>query len=112
MEEKFAGMIHEECRKDQLAFAAMTEYAYGIMTSLNSESLSISSACANVKNLGYVPSAKVRLYGEEFEVLSDPFPEAGGIAVHVKATKDSRFCVLQLPATILQSVRRRANQAA
>ena len=37
------------------------------------------------------------LYGEDFEVLSDPFPEAGGVAVHVKATKDSRVCMLVFP---------------
>jgi hypothetical protein len=82
------------------------------MASLNPKSPSVRTICENVKTLGYAPSAKVRLYGEEFEVLSDPFPEAGGIAVRVKATRDSRFCVLQLPATILQSVRGRVDEVA
>lgn len=84
------------------------------MTSHNidSPSPSIVEICANVKRMGYAASSRVRLYGEDFEVLSDPFPEAGGVAVHVKATKDSRIRVLSLPATVLQSVKGRVNEAA
>lgn len=61
--------------------------------------------CASVKRLGYGANQIIRLYGEEFEVISDPFPEAGGIAVTVRTKKDSRIRVLGLPATILQSVK-------
>ena len=74
--------------------------------------ISVSEICADVKNLGYAASGRIRLYGEEFEVISDPFPEADGIAVHVKTKKDSRVRVLQLPATILQSVRGRRTKTA
>ncbi|HKM84675.1 MAG TPA: hypothetical protein VJW96_00605 [Terriglobales bacterium] len=81
------------------------------MTSRNIES-SVLEICANVKRLGYATSSRVRLYGEDFEVLSDPFPEAGGIAVHVKSERDSRICVLRLPATVLQSVKGKASNAA
>ncbi len=66
---------------------------------------STSEVCARVRNLGYAVSGKVRLYGEEFEVVSDPFPEANGIAVRVTSKKDSTIRVLRLPATVLQSVR-------
>src|SRR5450631_1626438 len=76
------------------------------MTSRN-ESPSVLEICAKVKHLGYSASGRVRLYGEDFEVVSDPFPEARGIAVHAKTRKDSTVRVLQLPATVLQSVRRR-----
>ena len=76
------------------------------MTSFSIESPSVLEICANVKRMGYAASSRVRLYGEDFEVLSDPFAEAGGIAVQVKAKKDSRICVLRLPATVLQGVRR------
>ncbi len=75
--------------------------------------ISVSEVCADVKNLGYAASGRIRLYGEDFEVISDPFPEADGIAVRVKTKKDSRIRILQLPATILQSIRgRRAKSAA
>jgi hypothetical protein len=75
------------------------------MASHNLESPSVSEICAHVKHLGYGTSGFIRLYGEEFEVLSDPFPEADGIAVRVKTKKSSAIRVLQLPATVLQGVR-------
>jgi hypothetical protein len=62
--------------------------------------------CAHVKRLGYSISRRVRLYGEDFEVVSDPFPEADGIAVRVTSTNDAKIRVLQIPATVLQSVKR------
>jgi len=68
--------------------------------------------CANVKRMGYAASSRLRLYGEDFEVLSDPFPDAGGVAVKVKAKKDSRVRVLRLPATILQRMRLQTADAA
>jgi len=75
------------------------------MTSHSEEYISIVGICACVKRLGYGASQIVRLYGEEFEVISDPFAEAGGIAISVKTKKDSVPRVLQIPATILQSVK-------
>ena len=51
------------------------------------ETLSIAEVCASVKRLGYGSQQSIRLFGEEFEVTSDPFPEAGGIAVSVKTKK-------------------------
>jgi len=51
------------------------------------ESRSIAEICDSVKRLGYEPAQSTRLYGEEFEVISDPFPEAGGIAVSVRAKR-------------------------
>jgi hypothetical protein len=76
------------------------------MSSRNVKFPSVSEICADVKHLGYSVSKRVRLYGEEFEVVSDPFPEADGIAVRVTTRKDSKIRVLQIPATVLQSVKR------
>ena len=81
------------------------------MTSEN-ESPSVLEMCAHVKRMGYGASSRVRLYGEDFDVLSDPFPEDGGVAVQAKAQKDSRICVLQLPATVIKNVRRGGRSAA
>ncbi len=77
-----------------------------IMTSTNLESLSIEQICASVKRLGYGARQYVRLYGEEFEVVSDPFPASGGIAVSVKTKKGDQVRVIQIPATVLQSVKK------
>jgi hypothetical protein len=61
--------------------------------------------CAGVKRLGYGSKQTVRLYGEEFEVISDPFPEAGGIAVTVRTKRSDSIRVVQLPSTVLQRVK-------
>jgi len=82
------------------------------MTSHSIESSSVFEICANIKRMGYAASSRVRLYGEDFEVLSDPFPEAGGVAVHAKSEKDSRIRVLRLPPTVLQGVKGIVNNAA
>ncbi len=68
---------------------------------------SVVEICARVKHLGYTTSGRVRLYGEEFEVVSEPFPEANGIAVHVKSRKNPNVRVLRLPSTVVQTAKRR-----
>jgi len=73
---------------------------------------SICEICEHVKHLGYANSGRIRLYGEEFEVVSDPFLEDDGIAVRVKSKKNSTVRVLQLPATVVQSVKSRSVKAA
>ena len=45
-------------------------------------------------------------------MISDPFPEADGVAVQVKTEKDTRIRVVRLPATVLQSVKGRVSNAA
>ncbi len=82
------------------------------MTSLNLEPPSISEICDHVKHLGYGVSGRIRLYGEEFEVVSDPFAHDDGIAVHVRTQTDSTIRVLQLPATVVQSVKGQSPKAA
>jgi hypothetical protein len=71
----------------------------------NLEGPSVLDICARVKRLGYTTSGRVRLYGEEFEVVSEPFPRENGIAVEVKSKRDPKVRVLNLPSTVLQSAR-------
>jgi len=66
----------------------------------------VSRICAQVKHLGYAVARRIRLYGEEFEVVSDPFPESDGVAVHVTTKKDPSIRLLRIPITVLQSARR------
>ena len=73
---------------------------------------SVEEACARLKHLGYVASRRVRIYGEEFELLSDPFPQADQIAIRAKAKSDSRSRILRLPVTIMQAGRRQQVTAA
>lgn len=69
------------------------------------QSSSVAEICESVKRLGYAASQNIRLYGEEFEVISDPFPESGGIAVRVRTKRNEEIRLVQLPATVLQSVK-------
>ena len=82
------------------------------MSSHLEQSSSLAEICANVKRLGYGMSQSIRLYGEEYEVVSDPFPEKGGIAVRVKSKTGDAIRVVQLPATVLQSVTRQLKRTA
>jgi hypothetical protein len=67
---------------------------------------SATEICARVKHLGYTTSGLVRLYGEEFEVVSEPFADAEGIAVHAKSRRNPNVRVLRLPSTVVQSAKR------
>lgn len=71
------------------------------------KSSSIIDVCDRVKHLGYKISGRVRLYGEEYEVVSDPFLEADHVAVRVKSAKNPTERVLHLPATVVQSAKSR-----
>ena len=73
---------------------------------------SVEEACARIKQLGYVASRRVRIYGEEFELLSDPFPQADQIAIRAKAKSDSSVRILRLPVTIVPGGRRQQVTAA
>ena len=57
--------------------------------------------CAQIKQNGYAQSQVVRIYGEEFEILSDPFPNEAGVAVQVRSRRTSQVRALQLPATLV-----------
>jgi hypothetical protein len=59
--------------------------------------------CKKLISLGYARSNRVRLYGQELELVSDPFPqEDGGIAVEVAAKEQSKSRTLKLPLSVVQ----------
>ena len=47
-----------------------------------------------------------QLYGEEFEIVSEPFLKNDGIAIHVRTRKSPTVRTLQLPSVVLQTVLR------
>jgi hypothetical protein len=66
-----------------------------------------SAVCAQIKKLGYARSKRVRIYGEEFEVVSDPFPEGNGIAIEVVTKTNLQVRTLRLPVTVLHGLKKR-----
>jgi hypothetical protein len=41
------------------------------------------------------------MYGERFEIVSDPFPDGGGVAIHVTTAQEPMERTLRLPTSIL-----------
>ena len=60
---------------------------------------------ARVKKLGYAKSKRVRIYGEEFEVVSEPFSEGNLIGIEVVGRRDFDVRVVHLPVTLTQALR-------
>jgi hypothetical protein len=58
--------------------------------------------CRKLISLGYARSNRVRLYGQEVQLVSDPFPQDDGIAVEVVGRNESVKRTLRLPLSVLQ----------
>jgi len=57
--------------------------------------------CVRIKDLGYTSSRHIKMYGERFEIVSDPFPDGDGIAVRVTTAREPTTRTLRLPTSIL-----------
>jgi len=64
---------------------------------------SASESCAKIKNLGFTASKHINMYGERFEIVSDPFSEGDYVAVHATSGTDPEIRTLRLPTAILVS---------
>jgi len=60
-----------------------------------------SDSCARIRDLGFTFSKHIRMYGERFEIVSDPFDEGGCIAVRATSGDDPAIRILLLPTAIL-----------
>lgn len=63
--------------------------------------------CDKLKDMGYAEARRIRIYGQEFEVISNPFPEGNGIAVRAIARRESVERIVRLPLPVVQTVARR-----
>ena len=58
--------------------------------------------CRKLISLGYARSNRVRLYGQELQIVSDPFPhDDGGIAIEVVAEATGQR-TMRLPLSVVQ----------
>lgn len=60
-----------------------------------------SENCARIKDLGFATSKHIKMYGETFEIVSDPFSEGDCIAVRATSGSNPEIRTLRLPTTIL-----------
>jgi hypothetical protein len=74
----------------------------GIMTS-QVDNTQDRDTCLKLISLGYARSNRVRLYGKEVQLVSDPFPHReGGIAIEVLQGSESSSRTIKLPLSVLQ----------
>jgi hypothetical protein len=63
-----------------------------------------SELCERLKVLGYANSSRIRLYGDEFDLTSNPFAEDTGYAVEAVSRKSGQSRKLRIPLSVLQMV--------
>ena len=63
-----------------------------------------SDSCAKIKDLGFKASMQVKMYGERFEIVSDPFTEGDCIAVRATSGSNPEIRTVLLPITILRGI--------
>jgi len=69
------------------------------------ERMGISSdSCAKIKDLGFKASMQVKMYGERFEIVSDPFNEGDCIAVRATSGSNPEIRTVLLPIAILLGI--------
>ena len=61
----------------------------------------LSKSCERTKDLGYIAGKRVTLYGEHFEIASDPFIDGNWVAVRVTSENDTTIQTIRLPVSIL-----------
>ena len=60
-----------------------------------------SENCARIKNLGFTASKHIKMYGEKFELISDPFVDGAHVAIRAICAGDPEVGTLRLPVAIL-----------
>lgn len=60
-----------------------------------------STSCKKLRDLGYLAGERVTLYGEHFEIVSDPFVDGNWVALFVTSENDPTIQTIRLPVSIL-----------
>ena len=60
--------------------------------------------CERLKALGYTHRKRIRMYGEEFDLTSDPIADGNGFAVEAISRKSGDARILRIPLSILQMI--------
>jgi len=71
-----------------------------------------STLCANIKRLGYTQNSQVRLYGEIFELVSDPFSVGDNLVfVDARERKTGHVRRVRIPLTIMHIAQQESRAA-
>ncbi len=61
--------------------------------------------CRRLRELGYANARQIRLYGEDFLLISDPIPDGDGFAVEGIARRSGTSRYLRIPLSIVHTLR-------
>lgn len=60
--------------------------------------------CERLKLLGYAHRNRIRIYGEDFDLTSNPIAEEDGFAIEAVSRKSGETRRLRIPLSVLQMV--------
>ena len=61
--------------------------------------------CEKLKALGYAQSSRIKIYGEEFDLTSNPIADGKGFAIEAISRGSGNARMLRIPLSILQMIR-------
>jgi hypothetical protein len=73
------------------------------MTSVDASNAEL---CERLKALGYADRNRIRIYGEEFDLLSNPISDRHGVSIEAKSRKTGHARRLGIPLSILQMIKK------
>jgi hypothetical protein len=62
--------------------------------------------CERLKAMGYADRNRIRIYGEEFDLLSNPISDQHGVSIEAKSRKTGNARRLRIPLSIVYMVRK------
>jgi len=60
--------------------------------------------CERLKALGYAHRKRIKIYGEEFDLTSNPIADGNGFAIEAISRKSGDARRLRIPLSILQMI--------
>lgn len=60
--------------------------------------------CERLKALGYAHQKRIRVYGEEFDLTSNPIADGTGFAIEAVSRKSGHARMLRIPLSIVQMI--------
>ncbi len=60
--------------------------------------------CERLKALGYEHRKRIRMYGEEFDLASNPVPDGNGFAIEAISRKSGAARMVRIPLSVLQMI--------
>jgi hypothetical protein len=77
---------------------------------LTTSQFEVHEICARLQSMGYAESKRIRIYGQEFEVVSNPFLHGDGIAIRAFSKQETQARTLCLPLPVVQMVTRQKHK--